>query len=80
MKVTIEIDCTASEAREMLGLPNVQKIQEKWMKKVEEKLTADIKDFSPEKMIQSWVTGASSNMDWLPGMFSAFGQGPKDKS
>lgn len=38
MKVTIDIDCTPAEAREFLGLPNIQPMQEKAIKAVEEKL------------------------------------------
>ena len=74
MKITVEIDCTPAEAREMLGLPEVRGIQEKWMKKVESKLMEDVEKFSPENIMKSWVSGASSNMDWLPGMLAAFGQ------
>lgn len=79
MKITIDIDCSAAEAREMLGLPDVKKMQEKWMGQIEEKLMADVENFSPEKLMKSWVSGASSNMEWLPGMFSAFTQGNKPK-
>ncbi len=74
MKVTIDIDCTAAEAREMLGLPNVAKMQEKWLSEVEAKMKEEMANFSPENILKSWVSGASSNAEWLPNLFTAFGQ------
>lgn len=79
MKVTIDIDCSAKEAREMLGLPDVSKIQEQWVAKVGEKMMGEVENLSPETILKSWTSGASSNMDWLPNMFTAFTQPGKGK-
>ncbi|MFX6857783.1 DUF6489 family protein, partial [Acinetobacter baumannii] len=46
MKITVNIDCTPQEAREFLGLPNIQPMQEKVMKQVEEKLLAGVAGMS----------------------------------
>ncbi|MBV1864699.1 MAG: hypothetical protein KUG74_09705 [Rhodobacteraceae bacterium] len=80
MKITIEIDCTPAETREMLGLPNVQKIQENFMDQVEKKMVEEIENLSPESIMKSWISGASANMDWLPNLFSASATSGKSKS
>jgi len=80
MKITIDVDLTPAEAREMLGMPNIQKVQEAFLKQIEKKMTDEIKNLSPEKIMKSWMSGASTNMDWLPGMLSGFASGGKNKS
>ncbi len=74
MKITLDIDCSAAEAREMLGLPDIAGMQENWLKQVEAKMMEEAANFSPESIMKSWASGASSNADWLPNLFAAFGQ------
>jgi hypothetical protein len=56
MKVTIEVDCTPLEAREFMGLPDVQPMQAAMMDKLQEKMSATIDQFSPEAIMQNWLT------------------------
>ncbi len=56
MKMTVEIDCTPLEAREFMGLPDVQPMQAAMMDKLQEKISANIDQFSPEAIIQNWFT------------------------
>lgn len=56
MKVTIEVDCTPLEAREFMGLPDVQPMQAAMMDKLQEKMAANIEQFSPEAIMQNWFT------------------------
>ncbi len=75
MQITISIDCTPQEARQMLGLPDVQKLQESWLKSIEGKLESEAEKLSPEAILQSWTAGASSNMDMLTNLMSGFAGG-----
>ena len=77
MKLTIDIDCTPAEAREMMGLPNVQKLQEEWLKQIEAKMASEIENLSPENILKSWTAGASSNLEMFSRMMSAFAPGGK---
>ena len=79
MKVTIDIDCTAAEAREMLGLPDIAELQKNWLKQVEARMMEEVANFSPESIMKSWAAGASSNADWLPNLFATFAQGGEGK-
>ena len=56
MKVTIEVDCTTLEAREIMGLPDVQPIQASMMDKFQVKMSANIEQFWPEAIMQNWFT------------------------
>lgn len=40
MKVTVELDCTPEEARKMMGLPDVNKLNEAYVKEVSKFLQA----------------------------------------
>jgi hypothetical protein len=55
MKVNIEIECTAIEARQFFGLPNVEPMQAAVMQQLEKRILADIDRFSPEALMTSWL-------------------------
>ena len=69
MKITINVDCTAAEAREFFGLPDLRPLQAAWLAEVEKRLIADMQKFSPEGIARTWLSGASA--EWLPNMFNA---------
>jgi hypothetical protein len=54
MKVHIEIDCTPVEARQFMGLPDVQPMQTAMMEKLQQKMAENIEKFSPEAILQNW--------------------------
>ena len=74
MKVTINIDCTPEEARQFMGLPDVQPLQQAMMKQMEERMIVEIDRFSPENLLKTWFSGMPQNTDWMRnvmgGMFS----------
>lgn len=74
MKVTIDIEFSAAEARTMLVLPNIATIKGTRLKQVEAEMMEKMANFSPETILKNWASGASSNADWLPNPFAAFGQ------
>lgn len=54
MKVNIEFECTPLEARQFLGLPDVQPMQNAVMDKLQQKMAENIDKFSPEAIMQNW--------------------------
>jgi hypothetical protein len=56
MKVTVNIDCTPLEAREFLGLPDVQPMQKAMMENMQQRMQENIDKFSPETLMQNWFT------------------------
>ena len=71
MTITINIDCTPTEAREMLGLPDLQPLQNAWLAEIEKRMMANLEQFSPEGLARSWLSGAPAGADWIPNMFNA---------
>lgn len=70
MKITVNIDCTPEEAREFLGFPNIQLMQEKVMKQLEDNLLAGIAGMSPDAILRNWM---SFNPEQIGDMFKMFG-------
>jgi hypothetical protein len=56
MKVNVEIDCTPQEARQFLGLPDLQPMQLAVMEKLQQQMLSNIEKVSPEALMQSWFT------------------------
>lgn len=75
MKISIDIDLSADEAREILGLPNVRRVQDQWIEKVGERIFKDAENFTPDKILASWISGTAPNTDMLAGLMNTFMQG-----
>lgn len=67
MKVTIDIDCTPQEARQFMGLPDVEPMQKAAMAEMEKRMLEEIEKFTPEALLKSWMPlmaqGASIPME-----------------
>jgi hypothetical protein len=75
MKVTVEVDCTPLEARQFLGLPDVQPMQTAIMGEMERKMLAEMDRFSPEGVLKTWLALIPQSPERLQEMFAKlFGQ------
>ena len=59
MKITVEVDCTPSEARRFFGLPDLEPLQQAVMKRVEEQMLEQTAKFSPEGLLKSWLSAGT---------------------
>ena len=71
MKVTIEVDCTPLEARQFMGLPDVQPIQAAAMAELEKRVRTEMERVSPEGLLRPGLskvrrTPKSSGSRWRP--------------
>jgi len=65
MKITVDIDCTPAEARQFMGLPDLEPLQKAAMAEIEKRMMAEIERFSPEGLLKTWLSMAPINSDWL---------------
>ena len=75
MKVTVEVDCTPLEARQFLGLPNVEPMQDAVMAQIEKKMLAEMERFSPESVMKTWFSLLPQNAERVQEMFANLMQG-----
>jgi hypothetical protein len=69
MKISLDIDCTAEEARKFLGLPEVAPLQETLLKEVQERLTANIRAMDPKTMLETWLPATLKGFEQLQEAF-----------
>ena len=65
MKITIEVDCTPLEARQFMGLPDVQPIQATVMAELEKHVRTEMERVSPEGLLRTWFVEGPQNAEKL---------------
>jgi len=64
MKLNIEIDLTPEEARHVMGLPDVTKMQERIAAEMEKRMMDAIKTASdPEALLKNWFSWGSQGLE-----------------
>lgn len=56
MKVTVEVDCTPSEARAFLGLPDVTPINDALVEEMQSRLKTNINMLKPDELMKNWMS------------------------
>jgi hypothetical protein len=79
MKIKLDVDCTAEEARRFLGLPDVQPLQEALLNEVQQQMSANIKAMDPKTMVETWLPATLKGFEQLQQMFMAQMAGTGDK-
>jgi hypothetical protein len=69
MKITVDVDCTPLEARQFMGLPDVEPMQKAAMAEIEKRMMAELERYSPESLFKAWLPIAGMNADWLQEFF-----------
>jgi Family of unknown function (DUF6489) len=69
MKINLDIDCTAAEARKFFGLPDVEPLQEALLKEVQQRLAANIGAMDPKAMLETWLPATLKGLGELQELF-----------
>lgn len=69
MKFNFDIECTPEEARRFIGLPDVSKMQEAVMEKMQERLMDNMKALEPDAIMNTWFSGSMQNLTDMQKMF-----------
>lgn len=85
MKINIDIDLSPKEAREMLGLPDLEPLQKATMKKIQEKIDQGVEEMSdPELLLKRYMPLGIQGIEQFQQFMSmaakaATGKGNKDE-
>ena len=64
MDVTINLNLTPAEARQLMGLPDVQRSQDAALAKMQDRVMAQAETFSADGLLDAWFGGkANAAMD-----------------
>ena len=69
MKITVDVDCTPLEARQFMGLPDVEPMQKAAMAQIEKRMMAELDRYTPEALFKAWLPIAGMNAEWLQELF-----------
>jgi hypothetical protein len=65
MKITVNVDCTPLEARQFMGLPDVEPMQKAAMAEIEKRMKMELDRYTPEALFKAWLPIAGMNAEWL---------------
>jgi hypothetical protein len=71
MKINIEIECSPEEARQFLGLPDVQPLQARMMTEIEARMVQGLAAMDPETALKTWLPAGIQGFEQLQKMFWA---------
>jgi hypothetical protein len=63
MKLKLEFDLTPLEARKLMGLPDVEALQEKLLDETYKKLSQSLGEMKPEKLFREFVPLGAQGLD-----------------
>jgi len=69
MKINIDIDCTPSEARDFLGLPDIQPMQQQISDEITKRIIASISSMDADNLMNSFMPAGMQGMENLQKMF-----------
>ena len=55
MKIHIDMEMTPEEARKLMGLPDLSRMQEEVMKEMQKRMKAALDTSDPEAMLKAWM-------------------------
>jgi Family of unknown function (DUF6489) len=76
MNVTVNVDLTPSEARELMGLPDLKPLQTAAMARIEQTVMKQADSFSADGLMNTWFAGSPKAAEMLGDMVGGlFSQG-----
>ncbi len=74
MKFNVEVECTAEEAREFLGLPDLKPMQAAVLAPLQQRMVDATTTLSPEGLLKTWLslvpTGSEHYLKTFANLFS----------
>jgi hypothetical protein len=72
MKIKLDVDCSAEEARAFLGLPDLRPMQATLMADLEQRMRETIAAWSPETVLGQWLTMLPQGAQQMQKMMEGF--------
>jgi len=81
MKITVDIDCTPEEARQLMGLPDVTDVQQEVVEEMRKRILAGLDAMDPQTIMGTWAPAGAEGWEQFQKMFwsglASAGQGAK---
>jgi hypothetical protein len=63
MKFSVEVECTAIEARQFLGLPDVSRLNDSVVDEMTKRMESNMQMLSPDALMKSWMSVGGQAQD-----------------
>jgi hypothetical protein len=63
MDMTINVNLTPKEARELMGLPDLRPLQDEALAEIRRRVMAQVENISADGLLKTWFMGSSSAFD-----------------
>jgi hypothetical protein len=63
MKIQVEMEMTPEEARKLLGLPDVTRMQEEFAAEIRKRMRAAMDTSDPDAMLKAWLPMGSAGFE-----------------
>ena len=77
MKVNVEVECTAAEARAFLGLPDVEPLNDHLVSEMKKRMDANMSAMQPEELMKTWTSFGMAAQDQFRQLMQAAVTTPK---
>ena len=75
MKFRVEADCTPTEARAFLGLPDVAPLNERMVQEMSTRMSSNMSMLKPEEFMKSWMSLGGQAQDQFMKMMTSAASG-----
>ncbi|MBM3491041.1 MAG: hypothetical protein FJX68_11425 [Alphaproteobacteria bacterium] len=80
MKISVDVDCTPQEARQVLGLPDVEPMQRAMMETIRQRMEQALASSDPETLFRTWLPASIQGLEQIQKLFWAAAQGMADSA
>ena len=71
MKVSIEIDCSAAEARAFFGFPDIEPLHKELLAQVQKRTAEHMQAMNPEELMKAWMPAGISAWERMQEQFAS---------
>ena len=68
MKIKIDLDCSPAEFRQLVGLPDLQPMQDRLLKEFEQQFRESMDRLSPDAILRTWFAAWPGAMEQMRAM------------
>ena len=69
MKISIEIDCSAAEARAFFGFPDIEPLQKEMLAQLQKRTAEHMRAMNPEELMKVWMPAGISTWERMQEQF-----------
>lgn len=71
MKFHIDVDVSAGELRQLMGLPDLEALQQRLMDDIQARIDQGVEGYDPLELMQPYLKASRASMDMMQRLFAA---------